>query len=368
MRIRPIALQRAFTLVELLVVIGIISLLISILLPALGKARKTANTVKCEANLHSIMLAFQIYASQSNGWLLGSPATTGFFDTYASGTTKTSPPPSNSYTPYAIDVHDWMTPVLETMGIKVPYSAAADAGRSNGQARWDRVNFALNFPGFTDPENSAICQVYNASTYFPGSNAPLTAPYMSYSLSYLPFLIDPTAAKGYSSSDFTQGLFTNSYDSPPVGYVPKFSKLGTGSTKICIADGSRYLSFASGGGFDMSFNYNGTQGGAYADYGAWSSFANGRRRARAPLNGTTSGPDERTLWARHGNGVAGGRPDTFRFNAAFFDGHVETLGDLQGADPSLWCPKGSSISFTDISPDVVARYNIPSGTAYIIPK
>lgn len=58
-----------FTLVELLVVIGIIALLMSILLPSLTRARETASQIKCASNLRSIGQGILIYASENNGFL-----------------------------------------------------------------------------------------------------------------------------------------------------------------------------------------------------------------------------------------------------------------------------------------------------------
>jgi prepilin-type N-terminal cleavage/methylation domain-containing protein/prepilin-type processing-associated H-X9-DG protein len=92
--------RRAFTLVELLVVIGIIALLISILLPALNRAREQARMVKCASNERQIFMYVQMYVQDNRGSYPVPPAV------------LDAPPPVTTY-PVA-----WYTYGINTMGMQ----------------------------------------------------------------------------------------------------------------------------------------------------------------------------------------------------------------------------------------------------------
>ncbi len=82
--------QSGFTLVELLVVIGIIAALVAILLPALQKARDAANVAACESNMRQILNAMFMYHSEHKGGMIPAYSTTNNWadplDPYLGGT------------------------------------------------------------------------------------------------------------------------------------------------------------------------------------------------------------------------------------------------------------------------------------------
>ncbi len=63
--------RHGFTLVELLVVIGIIAILISVLVPTLAKAREQARSVQCLSNIRQIATAVMMFSAEHNGWMPG---------------------------------------------------------------------------------------------------------------------------------------------------------------------------------------------------------------------------------------------------------------------------------------------------------
>ncbi|MFT3785387.1 MAG: prepilin-type N-terminal cleavage/methylation domain-containing protein [Tepidisphaeraceae bacterium] len=347
---RPVR-SRGFTLVELLVVIGIIALLISILLPALGQARNTAKTVKCGANLHSIMLAVHQYAAQNKGFFPGSANSTARF-MYTANLTGTPGTINDDNLPEISQNWDWQAPIAKIMGIQFETGAT----KVNRKARFDRLN---QLPQFTCPANDIIGVPNGAIGSGPTVAVQLVPSYaIAIYFHLLPYnkALNATAGTGGVSIQ----AYGYPYASPPEGYTPQLSKVRNPTRKIFMADGARYANPQNFPELSLPFKSGG--GGAYGDHGAFSKDSNCWNRTNAPGNSPANykpGPTDARIYAfRHGKIQQKAKADAFKFNAVFFDGHVETLGDLEGANPALWFPSGSTYNGSSTNKDCAATEDV----------
>jgi prepilin-type N-terminal cleavage/methylation domain-containing protein/prepilin-type processing-associated H-X9-DG protein len=101
---------RGFTLMELLVVLGIMALLMGLLLPALSRVRAQASSVACMSNLRQVGTLLLIYSNQNRGWVYPVGERDPF--TGAPQTFGTNVPRDDRWPTYVFDPRVWNPPTL----------------------------------------------------------------------------------------------------------------------------------------------------------------------------------------------------------------------------------------------------------------
>jgi prepilin-type N-terminal cleavage/methylation domain-containing protein/prepilin-type processing-associated H-X9-DG protein len=285
--------KSGFTLVELLVVIGIIALLISVLLPALNKARSAAQTVSCVSNLRQLGLAAVMFAQEHKGNL---PTASTDSLAKAADVSRTrfayrGDPNGQNY------VKDWASALLPYLGYK------GDDTFVNAPTKVAKIYTCPGDPAqdLTQPGyrifNNVVGGPYFAISY--GINADITC------------VLRSDEQGGFSGGDVVN-----------VWHGPK--KLGTGQPLQCllarVARPSEVLLFADCGVRPIPAG-NPTAPLDYADgvYYTTNWGPGGTLLDIAPM----SWLGNRIPFRRHSSN--GARMTEGKINVAFCDGHAETV-------------------------------------------
>jgi prepilin-type N-terminal cleavage/methylation domain-containing protein len=322
----------AFTLVELLVVVAIISLLVSILLPSLEGARHQALMVKCQAHQGAIARAAAAYQADELGWLPGSPGTSGtalLGGRYAAAGETFEPMPEPP-----VQIWDWAGPLAAR---EMRMSLPANRGERFGQ---------LVSGVFECPANGYFAVPYHGG--MAGATGRFKVQRMISYNTLRQFMCWPTSA-GAPAAEAV-------YDVPGAvlarDYQPRIDRVGSPSENVFLADGSRFTNASGNPDFDI--NWRGAYGGAFAD--------GGPTLPDAYLRSFWRTDPQRLFSYRHPQGK---RPGLV---AVYFDGHAACLSEERSRYPDPWWPKGTVLPLSEFNADTarLVQALCPGAATYTI--